>query len=188
YIARRHMHHVRITPRPIVVASEPIGKADSLTIPVPEEKMGAVNGHNGTGKASDHNGNRADDSIIGNHKDVGRANGHEADQSALGTINRPLRVQSPHAYGQDMPLPISQKIASRSLPPMPPLVPKVPGQGLLIEYYPRKSLVAQKRAKRHRRIMLRHFSRKHLRQARVVERRARRRMWINIACAVLSFM
>src|SRR5207237_503084 len=69
-----------------------------------------------------------------------------------------------------------------------PLVPKVPGQRLLIEYYPRKSLVAQKRAKRHRRIMLRHFSRKHLRQARVVERRARRRMWINIACAVLSFM
>lgn len=221
YIARRHMHHVRITRRVIVVDSEPIGKGhlitqenehpvgarfiapldrvngttnppDSSTISVPEEEMRTVSDQNGAGATSDQNGNKtADDArSMGNS---GTSDGRKPDKSAIGgigAINRPLRIEKPiqNPSTQNIVQARMGRIVTGPLPPMPPLVPKASGQGLVIGHFRPKSLVAQKRAKRQRRIMLRHLSRKHLRQARVVERRARRRMWINIACAVLSFL
>src|SRR6266566_2653001 len=73
----------------------------------------------------------------------------------------------------------------------PPLLYRVEMTDLpaLPVYAPHSTLLVDAvRKRRQRKIMLRHFSRKHLRAARVREQRARHRLWITIASTVLVLL
>ena len=91
--------------------------------------------------------------------------------SALPT---PGKVQHEAALNKRAILPQDERAASTFVNPASPPVTVSP----------------RKRAAkiRHRRIVLRHLSRKHLRKARVIEQRARHRLWLTICSTVLSFL
>src|SRR6185312_9753842 len=79
------------------------------------------------------------------------------------------------------------------LEPMEPLMPN-PHRNATVgfrraSHFPHHTLATDARRKRrHRKVMLRHLSRKHLREARVNEHLSGRRLWINIASSTLALL
>jgi 1A family penicillin-binding protein len=76
---------------------------------------------------------------------------------------------------------------------MEPLMPNPRHNGAVgfrrPSHFPHHTLAANARRKRrHHKVMLRHLSRKHLREARVNERLSHRRLWITIASTILAFL
>ncbi len=86
----------------------------------------------------------------------------------------------------------TQPPASPLPPPLPPLMPKVQSQRPLALAVPLPATVAVKprtnAQQRWRRKMLRHFSRKRLRQTHIAERRQRRRFWLSIISTLVFLL
>ncbi len=88
--------------------------------------------------------------------------------------------------------PSSQEVLGRELrTPLPDPITPIPDTGLLRRpaYAGHSTLLVDARLKRRqRRMILRHFSRKHLRMARANQRQGRKRLWILIASSVLALL
>jgi 1A family penicillin-binding protein len=79
------------------------------------------------------------------------------------------------------------------LEPMEPLKPDTRHNAAVgfrrASHFPHHTLATEARRKRrHRKLMLRHLSRKHMRQVRVNEHLSGRRLWINIASSILALL
>ena len=91
-----------------------------------------------------------------------------------------------------LPAPVEQtQHTSEPLTPVPDPITPIPEVGFSRRraYAPLSTLlVGARRKRRQRRMLLRHFSRKHLRMARANQRRAHRRLWITITSTLLALL